>query len=236
VALGLPGLYAGDYLCARYRIPGDRQTLGSVQVSTLYAVRQKSGRIEYSLGDTETEPCVRSLLPHLGYVPCWYLRRHATKRIEIGRVDQSKCRGCARGPTARARAPRRSFHAVARRVRAALPASPWPIPPPPGVEPAREFAPFVAAVGGARAPAGARRHAGWRNALSDWPGRTGKVGLAPDRWRADRARGTSVERRHCVRVAQVSGNAVLLPLAEIAPASALTVATVSVEHRSPSGV
>jgi hypothetical protein len=102
VALGLPGLYAGDYLCARYRIPGDRQTLGSVQVNTLYAVRQKSGRIEYSLGDTETEPCVRSLFPHLGYVPCWYLRRHATKRIEIGRVDQSKCRGCARGPTARA--------------------------------------------------------------------------------------------------------------------------------------
>jgi hypothetical protein len=97
--LGLSGLYVGDYLSARYRIPDDRQTLGSVQVKTLYAVRQKSGRIEYSLGDTETEPCVRSLFPHLGYIPCWYLRRHATKRIEIGRVDQSKCRGCARGPT-----------------------------------------------------------------------------------------------------------------------------------------
>ena len=100
--LGLSGLYLGDYLSARYRIPDDRQTLGSVQVKTLYAVRQKSGRIEYSLGDTETEPCVRSLFPHLGYIPCWYLRRHATKRIEIGRVDQSKCRGCARGPTATA--------------------------------------------------------------------------------------------------------------------------------------
>ena len=87
--LGLSGLYVGDYLSARYRIPDDRQTLGSVQVKTLYAVRQKSGRIEYSLGDTETEPCVRSLFPHLGYIPCWYLRRHATKRIEIGRADQS---------------------------------------------------------------------------------------------------------------------------------------------------
>ncbi len=95
--LGLSGLYVGDYLSARYRIPDDRQTLGSVEVKTLYAVRQKSGRIEYSLGDTETEPCVRSLFPHLGYIPCWYLRRHATKRIEIGRVDQPKCRGCARG-------------------------------------------------------------------------------------------------------------------------------------------
>lgn len=87
--LGLSGLYVGDYLSARYRIPDDRQTLGSAQVKTLYAVRQKSGRIEYSLGDTETEPCVRSLFPHLGYIPCWYLRRHATKRIEIGRVGQS---------------------------------------------------------------------------------------------------------------------------------------------------
>ena len=96
--LGLSGLYVGDYLSARYRIPDDRQTLGSVQVTTLYAVRQKSGRIEYSLGDTETEPCVRSLFPHLGYIPCWYLHRHATKRIEIGRVDQSKGRGYARGP------------------------------------------------------------------------------------------------------------------------------------------
>jgi hypothetical protein len=86
--LALAGLYAGDYLFARYRIPGNRQTLGSVQVKTLYAVRQKSGRIEYSMGDTETQTCVRSLFPHLGYTPCWYLASHATKRIEICRVDQ----------------------------------------------------------------------------------------------------------------------------------------------------
>jgi hypothetical protein len=52
--LALAGLYAGDYLPARYRIPGNRQTLGSVQVRTLWAVRMKDGRFEYSLGDTET--------------------------------------------------------------------------------------------------------------------------------------------------------------------------------------
>ena len=83
VLLALAGLYAADYLSARYRIPGNRQTLGSVLVKPLYAVRQKSGRIEYSVGDTETETCVRSLFPHLGYTPCWYLSRHPTKRIEI---------------------------------------------------------------------------------------------------------------------------------------------------------
>jgi hypothetical protein len=83
VVLALAGLYAADYLSARYGIPGSRQTLGSVQVKPLYAVRQKSGRIEYSVGDIETETCVRSLFPHLGYTPCWYLSRHPTKRIEI---------------------------------------------------------------------------------------------------------------------------------------------------------
>ncbi len=84
--LALAGLYAADYLSARYGIPANRQTLGSVQVKPLYAVRQKSGRIEYSVGDIETETCVQSLFPHLGYTPCWYLRRHPTKRIEIMRL------------------------------------------------------------------------------------------------------------------------------------------------------
>jgi hypothetical protein len=84
--LALAGLYAGDYLSARYRIPGNRQTLGSVQVRTLWAVRMKNGRFEYSLGDTETQTCVRSLFPQLGYTPCWYLSRHATRRIEVSRA------------------------------------------------------------------------------------------------------------------------------------------------------
>jgi hypothetical protein len=87
--LALGGLYAGDYICARYGIPKDRQILGSMHVQTLYAVRQKSGRIEYLMGDTAIEPCVHSLFPHMGYVPCWYLSRHTTKRIELGRIDQT---------------------------------------------------------------------------------------------------------------------------------------------------
>jgi hypothetical protein len=84
--LALAGLYVGDYLSARYRIPANRQILGSVQVRTLWAVRMKNGRFEYSLGDTETQICVRSLFPQLGYTPCWYLSRHATRRIEVSRA------------------------------------------------------------------------------------------------------------------------------------------------------
>jgi hypothetical protein len=93
--LALAGLYAGDFFSARYRIPGNRQTLGSVQVQTTFAVRLKDGRIEYMLGDTDTETCVRSLFPQLGYTPCWYLSRHPKKRIEIGRVRTNLPSGLA---------------------------------------------------------------------------------------------------------------------------------------------
>jgi len=84
--LALAGLYVGDYVSARFRIPGNRQTLGSVQVETLYAVRLKGGRIEYSAGGVETQTCVHSMFPHMGYAPCWYLSSHAKKRIEVGRL------------------------------------------------------------------------------------------------------------------------------------------------------
>jgi hypothetical protein len=84
--LALAALYIGDYLSARYRLPGDRQTLGSVQVQTFWAIKQKDGRIEYSPGDTETQTCLRSMFPHLGYTPCWYLSGHATKLIKVGRA------------------------------------------------------------------------------------------------------------------------------------------------------
>jgi hypothetical protein len=83
--LGFAALFAGDYLSARYRIPGNRQTLGSVQVQTSYAVRLKNGRIEYTLGDSYTQTCVRSLFPQLGYTPCWYLSRHPKVTIEVSR-------------------------------------------------------------------------------------------------------------------------------------------------------
>ena len=82
--LALVALYAGDYFSVRYGIPGKRQTFGSVQVQTMYAVRQKDNRIEYSLGDTVTQTCVWSLFPQMGYTPCWYLSGHAKKRIDIG--------------------------------------------------------------------------------------------------------------------------------------------------------
>lgn len=70
-------VYAIDYFMARGR------PLGAVQVQPYYAVPQKNGHTEFILADPETDDCVQSMLPHLGYSPCWYLGRHKQKRIDM---------------------------------------------------------------------------------------------------------------------------------------------------------
>jgi hypothetical protein len=84
--LGLVMLYAGDDISARFRLPGNRQTLESVQVQTILAIRLKNGRYDYEMGDVQTETCLVSLFPHLGYTPCWYLRRHTQQIVTVGRA------------------------------------------------------------------------------------------------------------------------------------------------------
>jgi len=90
VLLALVLLYAGDYVAARFRLPNNRQTLGSVDVQVMWAIKQKNGRIDYELGDTETQPCLRSLFPHLGYTPCWYLTRHRNQVIQVGGIRRPR--------------------------------------------------------------------------------------------------------------------------------------------------
>jgi len=78
-------LYAGDYLSVRYGIPKNRDPLGSVDIQVYYAVGLKNSKVEYMRADPETQTCVHSLFPHLGYQPCWYVNRHRRKLIEVGR-------------------------------------------------------------------------------------------------------------------------------------------------------
>jgi len=85
IVLSLAALYVGDYLSVRYRIPKSRDPLGSVDIKVYYAVGLKGNKVEYMPGDPETQTCVHSLFPHLGYQPCWYVSRHRQKWIEIGR-------------------------------------------------------------------------------------------------------------------------------------------------------
>ena len=46
----------------------------------LLVIPQKGNQVEYALdaqSPMESDPCVRSLFPHFGYTPCWYVRRRA---------------------------------------------------------------------------------------------------------------------------------------------------------------
>jgi hypothetical protein len=57
--------------------------LGSVTVNRYYAVTLKNKKTDYSAAEPEIQTCVNSVFPHFGYSPCWYLRRHNVKEIDI---------------------------------------------------------------------------------------------------------------------------------------------------------
>ncbi len=81
-------VYAGDYAVVRLRVAYPRlgRAFDSVQMEKLYAIALKNGRTEYQFDALQPEvtvPCVRALFPHLGYSPCWYLRRNSQKPIPM---------------------------------------------------------------------------------------------------------------------------------------------------------
>jgi hypothetical protein len=75
--------YAGDYLSVRYRIPNNRDPFSTVTIQPYYAIHEKNGKTEYDFATPENQACVRSLFPHFGYSPCWYVKRHTERRIDI---------------------------------------------------------------------------------------------------------------------------------------------------------
>ncbi len=75
--------YVGEFISVKYRIPASREPFGVVQINKYYAVPQKSGKTEFEPGEPETQTCVNSIFPHLGYSPCWYVRRHRNQQINL---------------------------------------------------------------------------------------------------------------------------------------------------------
>ena len=73
--------YVIDDLSIRYHVPKSRQPFDTVTVHRYDAISEKADKVEFVYEDPVNETCVRSLVPHLGYVPCWYLRRHSEQRI-----------------------------------------------------------------------------------------------------------------------------------------------------------
>jgi hypothetical protein len=77
LAVFVIAVYLADYLAARSN-PRD-----SVLVQPYYAVHRKDKRMSFDFDvPVESQSCVQSLAPHLGCPPCWYLKRHTTRRIE----------------------------------------------------------------------------------------------------------------------------------------------------------
>jgi hypothetical protein len=75
--------YAVDYLVVRFKIPNGRDPFSTVTIQPYYAIHEKNGRTEYDYAQPQTQVCVRSIFPHFGYSPCWYVNRHTDKRIDI---------------------------------------------------------------------------------------------------------------------------------------------------------
>jgi hypothetical protein len=75
--------YAGDYTSVRFRIPKGRDPFGTVQVRSYYSVMKKNGKPDFYFNPPENQACVRSLFPHFGYSPCWYLKRHKVQKIDV---------------------------------------------------------------------------------------------------------------------------------------------------------
>jgi hypothetical protein len=69
--------YAADDLWARHR----KRPVEHIKVGRLYAAVNHWNEVEYSVGTPTTETCIEALMPHFGYKPCWYLRKHDIEQI-----------------------------------------------------------------------------------------------------------------------------------------------------------
>jgi len=74
--------YAVDYGVFRYRVAAHKG-FGEVTVTSYDAVQQKNGKTEFLFNLPQQQTCVNSLFPRAGYLPCWYLQRHAEQRTDI---------------------------------------------------------------------------------------------------------------------------------------------------------
>jgi hypothetical protein len=75
-------VYGYDDASVRRRMCAQKQgdPIDVITYPHLLAIPQKGNKVEYALdaqSPMESETCVHSLFPHLGYPPCWYVQRRA---------------------------------------------------------------------------------------------------------------------------------------------------------------
>jgi hypothetical protein len=71
--------FVTDYFMLRW----NHDPLGKVTIKRYYSISLKNGKTEMDYAEPEVQACVNSVFPHRGYSPCWYLRRHNLKEINV---------------------------------------------------------------------------------------------------------------------------------------------------------
>ncbi len=89
LALGIVTLaYALDFSWYHLRLasPSLGSAASSMHRTRIIAIPGKNNKVEYeidSLRPEEDVPCSRTLFPHSGHAPCWYLTRHLNDPIQM---------------------------------------------------------------------------------------------------------------------------------------------------------
>lgn len=81
-------LWVVDELSFQYKVhtANSGSVFGSVLMRRMLAIGLKGGKVEYAFDRTrpaEAQPCVYSLFPHAGLMPCWYLARQSQKPVPL---------------------------------------------------------------------------------------------------------------------------------------------------------
>jgi hypothetical protein len=81
-------LYVGDELNFLYETHSSNPAaaFGSVDMQRVLAIQLKGGKVEYTIDRQQPDQivkCARSLFPHAGFEPCWYLLRQSRQAIPI---------------------------------------------------------------------------------------------------------------------------------------------------------
>jgi hypothetical protein len=76
-------VYGGDYASVRIPFPPGRAAYGTVMVRPYLDVGLKSGKSDLYFLDPQKQTCVNSLFPHMGFDPCWYVRKHTHPAIKM---------------------------------------------------------------------------------------------------------------------------------------------------------
>jgi len=75
--------YAGDFAWLRIRMlkPKPGNPFDTIHLERFYAISLKNGKYDFVAAPPEDRPCVKTLFPHGGLSPCWYVRRLNGKPI-----------------------------------------------------------------------------------------------------------------------------------------------------------